>query len=581
MADARAESSKRLRLIVNLLFVVVILFVGRLFYLQIIKHQDYVALANSEQLKSLIIPAKRGEIFAMNRSEVAPLVMNESVYTVFIDPEVATKKNEIIEAVRKIAGGNARPHLEELVNVPKSRYQILAKGLTHRQAEKLKDYNFSGLGFQEESQRVYPEGKLAAQVLGFVNAEGVGNYGIEGAFNKELSGKDGRLRTVTDVRDVPLTIGSQNITEPAIDGDNIVLSIDRNIQHQAEKELASGLKRIKATDGSILVMNPSNGQVLAMANLPSYDPADFGKVKSAAQYNNAVISDPYEPASVIKTFTLATGIDKGVITPKSTYQNTGSIRVDDIVVQNALQGLNGTLSMQDVLNNSLNTGTVTIAQKLGDGKSINREARDTLYSYFYNRFHLGQLTGVELANESPGLIIPPTELQGNAVRYSNMTFGQGLDITMIQVAAGFSAVVNGGNYYDPSVVAGSLVDDEFIEKEATKPRRVIKPSTSKDVTNMLMDARRSVSWMGGKDKKGYRIGGKTGTAETLRDGRYIKTETIGTYIGYGGGDKAEYVIMVRVAAPNRNLEGGLHAEPIFAGMSNWMIDYLRIPPERK
>ena len=164
-----------------------------------------------------------------------------------------------------------------------------------------------------------------------------------------------------------MSIGDKNINIPAKDGDDIVLSIDRNIQSHTEEALKKGLEKAGATNGSVIVMDPSNGRVMAMANYPSYKPAEYGKVTDAAWFNNAVISSPYEPASVIKTFTLSTGIDKGVITPSSTYYNTDSVRVEDVTIRNAFQGLTGKLTMQDVLNNSLNTGTVTVAQRLGVG----------------------------------------------------------------------------------------------------------------------------------------------------------------------------------------------------------------------
>ncbi len=575
------QKGSRSRVLVTILLVVVIIFIFRLFYLQIIRHDYYLAQADEEQLKSRIIPAKRGLIYAMDGSTPVPLVMNQVVYTVFADPHEITNDEAVAKVVKEIAGGNVRDNFEELLTKKKTRYQIIATKLTYTQADKLKQKNLRGIGFHEEIQRVYPEEALAGQVLGFVNAEGKGNYGVEAALNKQLSGVDGQRQTVTDVREVPLTIGDQNIHIPAKDGDNVVLSIDRNVQSYAEQALKAGMEKAGATKGSVLVMNPNNGQVMAMANYPSYEPAKFSQVTDAGLFNNAIISAPYEPASVIKTFTMATGIDKGVITPQSTYYNTDSIKVYDATVRNAFLGMTGTITMQDVLNNSLNTGTVTVAQRLGDGSNINRQARDTMYDYFYNRFGLGHTTGIELANESAGLVVSPEEVEGNAVRYSNMTFGQGLDVTMVQVAAGFSSVVNGGTYYQPTVVAGTLGSDKrtIDRKIAPAVRHTISESTSATMRTMLHDARQSVSYMKNADKGGYTIGGKTGTAETLRDGRYVKSETVGTYLGYGGAERPEYVIMVQVSAPNKNLEGGLHASPIFTDISNWMIDYLSISPK--
>ena len=573
------QQGSRSRLLLGLLFAIILIFIARLFYLQVIRHEHYLMLADNEQLKSLTIPAKRGMIYALDRGEPVPLVMNQSVYTVFADPQIITDDQEVIRTVKEIAGGNTRKDFEALLAKKESRYQIIATKLTRVQADKLKEKKLIGIGFHEESQRVYPENGLAGQILGFVNAEGTGNYGIEAAMDTELQGKDGQLQTVTDVRDIPLNIGDQNIHVPAQDGKNIVLSIDRNVQSYAEETLKRGLNKIGATEGSVLVMNPNNGQILAMANYPSYEPAKFNQVRNAAHFNNAVISAPYEPASVIKTFTLATGIDKNVITPSSTYYNTDSIRVADATIRNAFLGVTGTITMQDVLNNSLNTGTVTVAQRLGDGSNITRSARNTMYDYFYNRFGLGHTTGIELANESAGLVISPDQAEGNAVRYSNMTFGQGLDVTMLQVATGFSSVINGGTYYQPTVIAGTLEDEVLHRHDAKQVRRTIAADTSASMRSMLVAARSSVAYMKDADKKGYTIGGKTGTAETLKNGRYVKTETIGTYLGFGGTDRPEYVIMVRVSAPNRNLEGGLHASPIFTDMSNWMIDYLQLPPK--
>ncbi len=574
------QAAGRSRALIWVLGIIVVVFVLRLFYLQVIRHDHYVALADEEQLRSLAIPAKRGMIYALDGQTPVPIVMNETVYTVFADPQTVGQTEPVVTAIREIAGGNARKGFEELLTRKESRYQVIATKLTRTQADKLKERELLGIGFHEETQRVYPEKGLAGQLLGFVNAEGVGTYGVEGALDTRLSGTDGQRLTVADVRDVPLTIGDKNTNVPARDGDNIVLSVDRNVQSKAEEALKAGLDKAGATAGSALVMDPNTGRVLAMANYPSYDPAAFGRVMDAALFNNAIISAPYEPASVIKTFVMAAGIDKGVISPQTTYTNTDSIKVYDRTVFNAYRGMTGTRTMQEVLDNSLNTGTVTIAQRLGDGQAITRGARDTIYEYYHNRFGLGEMTGVELANESRGTLISPEEQEGNAVRYANMTFGQGMNVTMLQVAAGFSSVVNGGQYYQPTVVAGVLDGQRRLQPQEPKVlRQTVSAETSGTMRDMLHRARQSVNYMRDGDRGGYMIGGKTGTAETLKNGVYVKSETVGTYLGFGGTDRPEYVIMVQVSAPGKNLEGGLHASPIFTDISNWMIDYLHLQPK--
>lgn len=576
------QKGSRSRILAAIVLGVMALFVVRLFYLQVIQHEHYVTQANKEQLKQFVYPAKRGVIYGMDGNTPVQMVMNETVYTVFIDPQIIEAKNEakVIDVIKRVAGGNARPGLEEMVAKKESRYQIVATEITRTQADKIKESKLRGIGFQQGTRRVYPEGSLAGQTLGFVNKEGKGQYGIEGALNDRLTGKDGLLQTVTDVSDVPLTIGDRNIKRPAVNGENIVLSIDRNVQSYAQQALVSGMKEAGATKGNVIVMDPATGKVLAMANAPDFNPAEYNKVTDAADFVNDVVSVPYEPASVIKTFMMSAGIDQGVITPASTYTNTDSIKVYDRTISNALKGHTGVLTMQKVLDWSLNTGTVTVAQRLGGG-DVNEKARKIMYDYYHDRFGLGQATGIEVAGEVSGNLISPDKQEGNAVRYSNMSFGQGLDVTTIQVAAGFAAMVNGGNFYTPTVIAGKMETDGTFTKAVAQPERtaIIKPTTSSQMIEMTRAARASAPFLTAKDKKGYLIGGKTGTAETIKNGVYVKNQTIGTYLGYGGDSAPKYVIMVQVSAPGKNLEGGIHAGPIFTDISNWMIDYLKLQPK--
>lgn len=576
------KKGSRPRILAILTLLVMAVFIVRLFYLQIIQHDYYIAQAKKEQLKQLVIPAKRGEIYAMDGSSPVKVVLNETVYTVFADPRVVEQPQAVISLIHKVAGGNARSNLERLLAKKDSRYQVLASKVTRKQAEMMKNAHLKGLGFHEETQRVYPEGQLGAQTLGFVNAEGKGRYGVEQAFERRLTGADGLLQSVTDVSNVPLTIGNKNVNKPAKNGDNIVLTVDRNIQSYTEKALAEGMKKSRATHGSVMVMDPQTGKVLAMANLPTYDPAEFNKVQDAAAFNNGTVSLPYEPGSDIKTLTVATGLDKGVIQPNSTYRNTDSIKVEDRIITNATKGQTGTITMQHALNYSLNTGMVTIAQRLGDGSNITLAARNTMYQYFHDRLGLGEMTGIELAGEARGVIIAPTDTDGGAVRYSNMAFGQGMDVTMVQVCAAFGTILNGGTYYSPTVLAGTMSDDgSTFTPQAAKASRphMISQSASDMVRTMTHEAR--ASFYASQDKKGYYIGGKTGTSQTIENGQYVDNQTVGTYLGFGGDgpNMVRYVIMVQVSGKNMNLQGSKDAMPIFTDISNWMLDYLKLQPK--
>lgn len=581
---AELLQGSRSRILAGAILIIATIFVLRLFYLQVVQHEHYVSLAQVEQVKRERLPATRGEIYALNGSKPVKMVLNETVYMVVVDPAIIIESGEadkVKKVMREIAGGNLRAGFEDLIVKKDSRYQIIATRVTRTQAEKIKDKDLSGVGFQAISQRVYPEGQLAAQVLGFVNAEGTGNYGLEGYMNDELKGIDGRLETVTDVSDVPLTVGDRNIREPATNGKNIVMTIDRNIQSKVEQALADGLVRSRATDASVVVMDPRNGRVMAMANLPTYNPSEYYKVANGALFNNGAISAPYEPGSDVKTYTMATAIDKNVATANDTYNNTDSIKIDDRTITNASKGRTGIISFQTALTWSLNTGFVTLAQRLGDGKQITRQARDTMYEYFHDRFGLGQLTGIELANEQKGIIISPDKVDGNAVRYSNMSFGQGLDATIIQVTAGFSAIINGGNFYKPTVIDG-YVDDDGVYKKASPPQPirsgVVKPTTSQQMKEMTYTARSNFRKI---DKPGYYVGGKTGTSQVVKNGQYSEDETIATYLGFGGSDidTPQYVIMVSIHGEHRILGGSADAMPIFTDISNWMLDYLKIQPK--
>ena len=565
------------------LLVAMAAFVLRLFQLQILQYSKYTEMARASQQRQFIIPAERGKIYMMDGKTPAPVVLNQAVYTVIADPHSVNDKEreQIITSLREVAGGEMTDKAAERLSNKNSRYEVLAKNITRTQAEKLKEKNFAGVLYQQGSVRSYPEGGLGAHVLGFVNVAGEGQYGVEGSLNNRLKGQDGLLQSVTDVRNVPLTVGKNNMRIEAKSGDNLALTVDRNVQSQAELALKKGIEAANATEGSAVIMNPKNGQILALANYPTYNPAEFNKQKNAAVFMNSASMVPFEPGSIIKSFSFATAIDKGAVAPSSTYNNTDCIKVADRTMCNALRGLSGTTTIQGAFNNSLNVGTITAIRRLGNGSQINLAARQVLYEYYHDKFGFGQKTGIELG-EASGYIYPPDSVEGNEVRYSAMTYGQSMNLTMVQVAAGFSSLVNGGQYYKPTVLRGVIDGYGNLKSSESKSiRQTVSGDTSSQMRTMLTTARQS-SFLSKSDKPGYEIGGKTGTSEAVVNGSYTQKETIATYIGYGGGKNgAEYVIMVRVAAPGKgiNLQGNLHAGPIFTDISNWMIDYMKIAPK--
>lgn len=562
---------------------VMAIFVLRLFQLQVLQHAEYTERARQSQQRQFTIPAVRGKIYMMDGREAVPVVLNQAVYAVIADPQAVKddERADIMAALKEVAGGELTENAEKKLANTKSRYEVLARNITRQQAEKLKKKEFAGVLYQQGSRRSYPEGQLGAHALGFVNAEGKGQYGVEGGLNERLKGRDGLLKTVTDVRNVPLTIGRDNIHVEAKPGENIVLSIDRNVQSFTEEALKAGINRAHATEGSAVVLDPNNGQVLAMANYPTYNPSEYSKVANGAVFMNNITMTPFEPGSVIKTFSMATGIDKGVVTPSSTYQNSDCTMVGDRKMCNALKGLNGTMTMQQALNNSLNVGMITVARRLGDGSNITLGARQTLYEYYHEKFGFGELTGVEVG-EARGILNKP-DTAGAEVNYANITFGQGLNITMMQSAAAFCSVINGGKYFKPTLVKGTIDNNNIVSLPDPKPiRQAISEASSMVMRQMLANTRAALTKLiPDRDRPGYEVGGKTGTSEAIINGSYTQNETTATYVGYGGANRPEYVIMVRVAAPGKglNLQGNLHAAPIFTDISNRMIDYKKLAPK--
>ncbi len=564
------------------LVVVMALVVMRLFYIQIIQHEHYKQKAYQEQVAKFVLPATRGQIFAREGDSLVPLVLNQPVYTAYADPQEVTDKSKLVETIKKIAGGNVNEGYEAGLKSKKLRYVVLARKLSQTQAKLLKKAAVPGVGLTETDQRVYPEGSLAGQLLGYVNNEAKGQYGIEEALDKRLKGVNGKLQAVTDVRRIPLTVSKDDISIPAKNGDDLALSIDVNIQSYAESALKQGLDRVQATKGSVVVMNPGNGQIMAMANYPSYDPGNYHKVEDYRIFQNDIVSSPYEAGSVMKTLSMGAGLDSGVVSVGTTFNNRGYVQIDDTKISNVEEDpISANATMTDVLHYSLNTGVVFVLQQMGGGK-VNLQAREKLYDYYYNHYGFGQLTGVEQAGESGGIIISPDEEQGNNVRYANMAFGQGLDVTMLQVASAFSATINGGTYYKPTLVSGIVDNNGSVQAQAGKVARagVLQPAVSASLKKMIIEGRQ-LGALGGKDRPGYQIGGKTGTSQIIdpATGKYTDNNSIGSYLGFGGNTAPHYVIMVQVKdSKAAGYAGTTAAGPIFTDVSNWLVDYLKIPP---
>ncbi|MBQ2695289.1 penicillin-binding protein 2 [Candidatus Saccharibacteria bacterium] len=556
----------------------------RLFFIQIIEHSEWLAKADEQHTILETIPAERGKIYMMDRDEPVAVVMNQTTYSIIIDPAV-TDKSELQDALQTYAPDYISANLDEVYATEGLRYYVVAKGVPHSIATKIADKGLSSVWFQRGSGRVYLEGETASGLLGFVNADGLGQYGVEGSLNNLLSGKDGLLKSVSDVNNVALSIGDDNIKIPAENGQDVVLSVDRSLERGVEEITVDAVNSTVATNASVLIMNANTGEVLTMANVPNYNPADYGNVVDASAYTNYVTEVPYEPASICKNFAFSAAINEGVMTPDTTYFNQGYEIVDDWKINNATQTSNvyGTISMRTALYWSLNTGSIYALKLLGGSTTdITQQGREKLYDYYYNKFRLGQPTGIELI-EAIGYIEDPNEGWGRDSTYANMTFGQNLQITMLQTATAFSAVVNGGYWRTPSIVKGTMSADGTInplENTEKVEDQILTSDTSAMMREMLIH-NRDYKVKDGTDKPGYDVGGKSGTAQVVVNGAYDDTyaQLIGSYIGFvaPSGEMPQYIIMTKMWGEGQSIDSGI-AMDLFNSLSNYVIDYLKIKP---
>lgn len=572
----------RIRFGFGLIVIVFAIFIVRLFYLQVIKHEYYKTSALSGQFKEYQIPAKRGIIEAHNGKDRVPIVLNEIKYTVFADPVYIKNKPETAKQLQQILGGKTE-EIEKLLET-KSRYVILGKKLNKEQKEKIEKLDIKGVGVRDQSYRTYPQGEMAASLLGFVNDDGEGKYGIEQALDAQLRGKPGQLKAITDAKGVPLVANKENIVQDPEDGKRIVLTIDMSMQQQLEEILKKGLENAKSTSGGVYVMEANTGAVKAMANYPTYNPNEFYSVEDASAFNNTNVSDAYEVGSVMKPLTMAAALNTGSVKPDSTFFDPGAIKVDDATITNVEEaGGSGQRTMADILRLSLNTGATWLLMQMGGG-SINEKARTTWHDYMVNKYRFSQKTGIEQGYESEGLIPDPKDGYGLNIRYANTAFGQGMMATPIQMGSALSSVINGGTYYKPRLVDEIIDSNDKSEKK--KPEviasDIVNQQASDTVRNNMINVINSNHKVYGFNlRPGYMVGGKTGTAQIAKPGGgYYDDRYNGSFMGFVGGDKPEYVIVVRVNEPKvPGYAGSKGAGPIFSATANMLIDNFSVLPK--
>ena len=568
---------RRLAWLISSLAIFGVVLFGRLFWLQVVSHKHYAAEASQEHIRKYSVPAKRGQLYTEDSGILAPLALNQTLKQLTADPRYVLDKADAAKKLAAVTGGDAAKYQKRLENGIE--YAVLDERIPSVIANKIKQLNIAGIGLVEHDYRTYPEGTLAAQVLGFVNADGAGQYGIEGYLNDALNGTNGQLSAKTDTHGIPIQTANNTIKAP-VDGKSYVLTIDRNIQAEVEKDIAAQVQKVHAKSGSAVVLDPNTGKVMAMANYPSFDPNNYSRVADYNVFQNQVVSNAFEPGSGIKVFTMAAGLDKGVVTPETTYDDPFCLKIDDRNVCDAAgdkPGKNKTMTV--VLRDSLNTGVIRVLELLGgDPAKITLSGKKILFDYFTKHFGFGVRTGIEQAGEGSGSVQPAST---NNVTYATTTFGQGMTATMIQMSAAMAAVANGGTLYQPQLVSGIVNEVGGIDRLEPKvvSSHVISPKAASDLNQMLQIVVQHGSGYTAYDPH-YKIAGKTGTAQIPRpDGKgYIDGANIGSFVGFAPADKPRFVLMVTINQPEVDGYAEFTTVPVFSTITQWLLKYYSIPP---
>jgi len=582
------KAVKNINIIFILLMLVIGFFIIRLFYIQVIRYSYYKHSALSDQLAQSKIPASRGLIEAHNGSQIIPIVLNQEKFTVYVDPTLIKNANNVADKIVNILGGS-KSNIVSLIKTKNTRYVIISKKISQDQSNKLLALKLPGLGTIGQDYRVYPQGDLASQILGFVRDNSQGSYGIEEDMNKRLSGTPGYLKAITDVNGVPLAASKNNINIAPKNGDNIVLTIDVAIQKQLQEIIQKAAQSEKSPLISAVIMDPNSGAIKAIANYPTYDPTNYYNVKEPSVFNNAAASNPIEPGSTVKVFTAAAALNQGVIKQNTTYYDPGHWLIDGFKITNIEEdGGAGTRSIEDVLNLSLNTGATWMLMQMGGGQ-INLKAREAWYSYMTNHFRFGKITGVEQGFESEGIVpkpdIPYQSGDQQDLNYANTSFGQGLTITALQMDSAFSGVINGGKYYKPYLVDGTLDSQGNISYNHPRvvSNNVVNAGTSKSIISLLQQVvikhyQSGFAYL--NFPSNYIVGGKTGTAQVANPkGGYLENEYNGTYLGFVGGNKPQYAIAIYVTTPKvSGYAGSYGAQPIFGSIAHMLINESYVSP---
>jgi len=550
-----------LSVIVFAFFLVVL----KLFYWQVVKAQELSNLGDLQYGSAIKILPKRGEI---RTTDGFPIATNKISYQIFANPKEIKEKQATTQILASMLGVDAASvsgslSLDRMWVPIKSKVDIETK-------QKLEKLGLKGVGFSEQYTRFYPEGSMAASLLGFVGKDSEGNdkgyFGLEGFYDRLLKGEGGIATTVTDAFGRPI-LAKLDENSGQIDGKSIILSVDRSIQFLVEKKLKEGIEKYGASSGMVGIMDPKTGQILSLASFPSFDPTTYFEYPQET-YKNPFISDLYEPGSTFKPLVMSSALDAKLVTPTTRCNACGGpISIGGYEIHTWNDKYRKNINMIEVIQHSDNTGMVFVAQKLGLDRMINA----------LSKFGIGDTTGIDLQGE----VFAPLKDKSKwyEVDLATTGFGQGISITPIELLTAIGAIANEGKRMEPHVVAAVENNKgEFIKIEPKVIDTPINSQTAKVMAEIMVNAvnKGEASWA---RVKGYRIAGKTGTASIPIAGHYDPNQTIASFVGFAPSNDPKFVMVVIINRPTTSIYGAETAAPMFFDITRSLLNYYGIPPQ--
>jgi cell division protein FtsI/penicillin-binding protein 2 len=548
------RANSRIRLLVVAFTCVFAVGLGRAAWIQIVDGAGYEAMASRQHRETIEIPAGRGTIYDRTGE---PLAIGEQATSVYADPRnVVAPKKAAVKVARQL-GLDPDELYPSLVDRTK-RFVFIDRKADPVKARALQKLGVAGIGFFPEERRTYPQGRVASQLLGFAGTDNRGLDGLERSLDRTLAGKAGYEIVVRDPAGQAIDVVTSRKELP---GRNVVLTLDHQLQANAEQILASAVSRWGAKGATAIVMNPRTGAILAMANAPTFDANRFSSAPAEERRNRAV-TDVYEPGSTFKIVTVAAALEDNVVTPDTAFTLAPTIKVADRVIREAHVRGTERMTVRQILSESSNVGTITIAKERLGGPEL---------ASWIDRFGFGKKTGSELPGESAGMVVPYQDWSGSTI--GTVPIGQGIAVTPLQMVSAYAAIGNGGVMSPAHVV--SKVGGKKVRHG--NGRRIVSRHTADRMTAMFRDV--VVEGTGTEAAiPGYTVAGKTGTANKAEGGRYVQ-KYVASFVGLVPARNPRLAILVMVDEPRGQIWGGVVAAPIFRDIARFALQYLEVPPD--